>query len=63
MIDLSRYINTVKVDLPNQTVVVGGGAIWKNVDDATYPHGYAAVSGTVNDVCSFPPLSLGNLDI
>ncbi|KAL3479580.1 hypothetical protein BJX99DRAFT_66208 [Aspergillus californicus] len=47
VIDLSR-MNTVTVDVENQTVTVGGGATWKDVDETAAQYGLAAVGGTVN---------------
>jgi len=48
VIDLSRYINGVKVDADKKLAYVGGGAIWETVDKATIEHGLATVGGTVN---------------
>lgn len=47
VIDLSR-MNTVTVDVTNKTVSVGGGAVWKDVDEKAAKYGLAAVGGTVN---------------
>ncbi|KAL4936883.1 hypothetical protein BDV06DRAFT_204038 [Aspergillus oleicola] len=47
VIDLSR-MNSVSVDTAKKTVTVGGGAIWKDVDEAAGAHGLSAVGGTVN---------------
>ncbi|KAL2833892.1 hypothetical protein BDW59DRAFT_179512 [Aspergillus cavernicola] len=47
VIDLSRMKN-VTVDTIKKTVTVGGGATWKDVDEAAAEHGLAAVGGTVN---------------
>ncbi|KAL4783756.1 hypothetical protein BJX76DRAFT_368116 [Aspergillus varians] len=47
VLDLSR-MNHVSVNTASKTVTVGGGAIWKDVDEAAAAHGLAAVGGTVN---------------
>ncbi|KAL4915413.1 hypothetical protein BDW62DRAFT_125225 [Aspergillus aurantiobrunneus] len=47
VIDLSR-MNRVTVNPTAKTVTVGGGATWKDVDEAAGAHGLAAVGGTVN---------------
>ncbi|KAL2835449.1 hypothetical protein BJY01DRAFT_76758 [Aspergillus pseudoustus] len=47
VIDLSR-LNRVTVNPETKTAVVGGGAVWKDVDEALAEHGLAAVGGTVN---------------
>lgn len=47
VIDLS-LMNSVSVDPAAKTVTVGGGATWKEVDEAAAAHGLAAVGGTVN---------------
>ena len=51
VIDLSRHLNTVKIDPENKLAYVGGGAIWEQVDKASIQHGLASVAGTVNHVC------------
>ena len=48
-IDLSRHVNTARVDPEQRLVYVGGGAIWKTVDHAAIAHGLATPGGTVND--------------
>jgi FAD/FMN-containing dehydrogenase len=48
VIDLSRYFAHVRVDPTNRIAFVGGGAVWKDVDEAAIQHGLAAVGGTVN---------------
>jgi len=48
VIDLSRHLNTVKIDPENKLAYVGGGAIWEQVDKASIQHGLASVAGTVN---------------
>ncbi|KKK14878.1 FAD binding domain protein [Aspergillus rambellii] len=47
VIDLSRMKN-VRVNLADKTVTVGGGATWRDVDEAAAEYGLAAVGGTVN---------------
>ncbi|KAL4926676.1 FAD-binding oxidoreductase [Aspergillus undulatus] len=47
VIDLSR-MNSVSVNTEKKTVTVGGGAVWKDVDEAAAQYGLAAVGGTVN---------------
>src|SRR5262245_27947323 len=34
VVDLSRYLNGVKVDTEKKVALVGGGAIWETVDKA-----------------------------
>ncbi|KAJ2912202.1 hypothetical protein MD484_g8212, partial [Candolleomyces efflorescens] len=48
VIDLSRYINTVRIDADSRLGHVGGGAVWKSVDEEAIKHGLATVGGTVN---------------
>jgi len=48
VVDLSRYLNNVKVDADKKLAYVQGGANWKAVDEAAIKHGLAAVGGTVN---------------
>lgn len=50
VIDLSRYLNGVRVDPDQKVVVIGGGALWETVDKAAIEHGLATVGGTVNHV-------------
>ncbi|KAI0722159.1 FAD-binding domain-containing protein [Cerioporus squamosus] len=50
VIDLSRYLNGVKVDTQKKLGYVGGGAIWETVDKIAIEHGLATVGGTVNHV-------------
>lgn len=47
VIDLSG-IKFVKVDTTKNTVKVGGGNIWNEVDTATYEHGLAIPSGMIS---------------
>ncbi|CDO74549.1 hypothetical protein BN946_scf184632.g6 [Trametes cinnabarina] len=48
VIDLSRYLNDVRIDPEKRLAYVGGGAIWETVDKAAIEHGLATVGGTVN---------------
>jgi FAD/FMN-containing dehydrogenase len=48
VVDLSRYLNGVKVDPANKVAFVGGGAIWETVDKAAIEHDLATVGGTIN---------------
>ncbi|KAF8750061.1 potassium transporter [Rhizoctonia solani] len=48
VIDLSKHFAHVRVDQTNRIAFVGGGAIWKDVDEAAIRYGLAAVGGTVN---------------
>lgn len=41
-------MNGVSVDIEKKTVTVGGGAVWKDVDETAAAYGLAAVGGTVN---------------
>lgn len=50
VIDLSRYLNGVRVDPVKRLGYVGGGALWEAVDKAAIEHGLATVGGTVNHV-------------
>ncbi|KAJ4376088.1 hypothetical protein N0V83_001369 [Neocucurbitaria cava] len=49
LIDLNTHMRTTDVNAENQTIRVGGGALWGDVDAALAPHGLAAVGGTVAD--------------
>lgn len=51
VIDLSRYLGSVRVDPAKKLAYIGGGAIWETVEKAAIQHGLASVSGTVNHVC------------
>jgi len=53
VIDLSRYLNGVRIDPENKLAHTGGGAIWATVDEAAIEHGLAGVAGSVNHVSSF----------
>ncbi|KAJ3478120.1 hypothetical protein NLI96_g9981 [Meripilus lineatus] len=48
VIDLSKYLNGVRVDPDKKLAYVGGGALWATVDKAAIQHGLATVGGTVN---------------
>ncbi|KAJ3565810.1 hypothetical protein NP233_g7401 [Leucocoprinus birnbaumii] len=48
VIDLSRYLNGVRVDPAKRLAFVGGGALWETVDQTTIVHGLGTVGGTVN---------------
>ncbi|PVF97271.1 FAD-binding domain-containing protein [Serendipita vermifera] len=48
VIDLSRHLITVRVDEKNSLGYVGGGALWRHVDEEAIKYGLAAVAGTVN---------------
>ncbi|EEB89104.1 hypothetical protein MPER_12843, partial [Moniliophthora perniciosa FA553] len=48
VIDLSRYMNQVKIDHERKLAYVQGGAVWKDVDEAAMQYGLATVGGTVN---------------
>ena len=48
VIDLSA-MNGVEVDLETRRARVQGGAIWRDVDAATQPHGLAAPAGLVSE--------------
>jgi FAD/FMN-containing dehydrogenase len=49
VIDLSRFLNGVKIDPLQRLAFVGGGAIWETVETAAIKHGLATVAGTVNE--------------
>ena len=53
VIDLSRHLNAVRVDVQKTLGYVGGGALWETVDRAAIQYGLATVGGTVNHV-SYP---------
>ena len=50
VIDLSRYLNTCRVDPATKRAYVAGGAIWETVDKEAIKYGLATVGGTVNHV-------------
>jgi hypothetical protein len=43
VIDLSRYFRGAKVNPEKKLAYVGGGAVWKEVDEAAIQHGLATV--------------------
>ena len=53
VIDLSRYLNGVRVDPERKLGYVGGGAIWETVDKTNIQYGLATVAGTVSHVSLF----------
>jgi FAD/FMN-containing dehydrogenase len=55
VVDLSRYLSSVKVDPIEKLAYVGGGAIWETVDKEAIQHGLATVGGTVNHVSILYP--------
>jgi len=58
VIDLSRYLNGVKVDPEKKVAYVGGGALWETVDRTAIKHGLATVGGAVNHVGCLSPLGI-----
>lgn len=48
VIDLGKYVKELRVDVEGRKAYVGGGAVWKDVDEACIVHGLASVGGTVN---------------
>lgn len=50
VVDLSRYLNRVRIDSDERRAYVDGGAIWQTVDEAAIAQGLATVGGTVNHV-------------
>ena len=56
VIDLSRYITAVKVDEEKKVIHVGGGALWRDVDQEAIKFGMATVGGTVNHVSVWSPM-------
>ncbi|KAF6749617.1 FAD binding domain-containing protein [Ephemerocybe angulata] len=48
VIDLSRHLKTVRVDEEEKLAYVGGGALWRHVDEEAIKYGLATVGGTVN---------------
>lgn len=54
VIDLSRYVNQVRIDSDKHLGYVGGGCIWKTVDAEAMKYGLATVGGTVNHVSLLP---------
>ena len=56
VIDLSKHLNKVTVDQHARIAHVEGGALWSDVDAATFPFGLATVGGTVSEVSDVSPL-------
>jgi FAD/FMN-containing dehydrogenase len=50
VVDLSKYLNGVRVDEEKRLAYVGGGAKWRDVDEEAIKYGLATVGGRVNDV-------------
>jgi FAD/FMN-containing dehydrogenase len=50
VINLSKYINMVRVDPKEKLAYIGGGALWATIDKETIKYGLATVGGTVNHV-------------
>ena len=50
VIDLSKYMNGVRISKEQKLAYVGGGAIWETVDKEAMKEGLATVAGTVNHV-------------
>lgn len=50
VIDLSKYLNDVRINPELKRAYVGGGALWETVDTTAIKHGLASVGGTVNHV-------------
>ncbi|TFK28994.1 FAD binding domain-containing protein [Coprinopsis marcescibilis] len=48
VVDLSRYLNGVRINAEERLGYAGGGALWRNVDEEAIKYGLAAVGGTVN---------------
>ena len=51
VVDLSRYFDYAVVDPEKRTARVGGGSLWKTVENEAIKHGLATVAGTINHVC------------
>lgn len=62
VIDLSRYLNGVEVDVEKKLSRIGGGALWETVDKTAIQHGLATVGGTVNHVSLLSPVATFNPD-
>ena len=50
VIDLSRHLSGTRVDEEKRLSYVGGGAVWKGVNDETMKYGLATTGGTVSHV-------------
>lgn len=54
VIDLSRYLSGTRVDEGKKLAYIGGGAVWKGVNEETMKYGLATTGGTVSHVsCTF----------
>lgn len=53
VIDLSRHLNGVRIDVDKKLAFVGGGAIWETLEKAAIEHGLATVGGNVNHVSKY----------
>lgn len=53
VIDLSRYLNKVRVDVEAKLAYAGGGTLQGTIDQATIEHGLATPGGTVHHVCDY----------
>lgn len=53
VIDLSKFMRGVRVDEEKRLAYVGGGALWRDVNEATIKHGLVTVAGTINHVCIY----------
>ena len=60
VIDLSRYVNTVRVEPEKRLAYAGGGALWMAVDEETAKYGLATTAGTVNDVSFYLEIKRDN---
>ncbi|KAG9077286.1 hypothetical protein FRC06_008999, partial [Ceratobasidium sp. 370] len=45
VIDLQPHMQDVRIDAENRLAYVGGGALWRHVDEAAIEHGLAPVAG------------------
>ena len=59
VIDLSRFLNGVRIDPEAKHAYVGGGAVWRTVDEEAMKYGLATVGGTVNHTGASPSLQPG----
>ncbi|KAH6909362.1 FAD binding domain-containing protein [Coprinopsis sp. MPI-PUGE-AT-0042] len=48
VVDLGKYLKEVRVDAEAKLAYIGGGALWKHVEEEAIKHGLASVGGTVN---------------
>ncbi|KAG8720705.1 hypothetical protein FRC08_018404 [Ceratobasidium sp. 394] len=49
VIDLQPHMHDVGIDSENRLAYVGGGALWKHVDQAAFEHGLAPVAGVAGE--------------